>query len=191
MSTACNMIRLLAEDHDYTKLHVVDSKNLSTGIGLQVIRAGQMAMDGASVDEILEDNKKINGRVRASFVVDKLNFLARGGRCSSVTSLLANRLKIKPEIVVIDGEMDVANKYRGNLNNVILKYIKSKEEDLKNAETDCVFITHSGCSEEILDSAKEYLESLNIFDNIYVTRAGGVISSHCGPNTLGVLYISK
>ena len=148
-------------------------------------------MDGASVDEILEDNKKINGRVRASFVVDKLNFLARGGRCSSVTSLLANRLKIKPEIVVIDGEMDVANKYRGNLNNVILKYIKSKEEDLKNAETDCVFITHSGCSEEILDSAKEYLESLNIFDNIYVTRAGGVISSHCGPNTLGVLYISK
>ncbi len=191
MSTACNMIRLIAEDHDYTKLHVVDSKSLSTGIGLQVIRAGQMAMDGASVDEILEDNKKINGKVRASFVIDKLNFLARGGRCSSVTSLLANRLKIKPEIYVMDGKMDVGNKYRGNLNNVILKYAKSKEEDLKNAEEDCVFITHSGCSEEIIESVKEYLEDLNIFKNIYITRAGGVISSHCGPNTLGILYISK
>ncbi len=191
MSTTCNVIRLLGETLEYNKIHVVDSKNLSTGIGIQVIRAGQMAIDGSTVDEILEDNKKINEKVRASFVIDTLTYLARGGRCSSVASLLANSLKIKPEIEVVNGKMDIANKYRGKLNSVILKYVKCKEEELKNAEADYAFITHSGCSNEVIDMVKEYLESLNVFDNIYVTRAGGVISSHCGPNTLGVMYISK
>lgn len=191
MSTTYSMVKLLAENLEYSKLHVVDSKNLSTGIGLQVIRGAKLALEGCSVEEILEDNNKIKDKVRASFVVDTLTFLHRGGRCSAIASMLANTLKLKPEIEVVDGKMDVAKKYRGNQKKVILKYVKDKEVNLKDADTEAVFITHSGCPEEVIDSVKTYIKELNIFEKIYITRAGGVISSHCGPNTLGVLYISK
>ncbi len=191
MSTTCNVLRLAAENLEYHDLHVVDSKNLSTGIGLQVIRAAELAMKGCSIKEIIVDNNRINPKVRASFVVDTLTFLHRGGRCSAVTALLANTLKLKPEIVVTDGKMNVAKKYRGNQKSVILKYVNDLREDLMMAETDRVFITHSGCPEEVIEEVKDYLIKLNIFKEILVTQAGGVISSHCGPNTLGVLFISK
>ncbi|NLK29211.1 MAG: DegV family protein [Clostridiales bacterium] len=191
MSATCNVLRLAAENLNYHDLHVVDSKNLSTGIGLQLIRAAELAMKGCTVKEIIEDNNRINPKVRASFVVDTLTFLHRGGRCSAVTALLANTLKLKPKIVVINGKMDVAKKYRGNQKSVILKYVKDMEEDLKNADSDRVFITHSSCPDEVIEEVKDYLRRLNIFKEVIVTQAGGVISSHCGPNTLGVLYISK
>lgn len=191
MSVTCNVLRLAADNIDYPDLYVVDSKNLSTGIGLQVIRAAELAMKGCSVQEIIEDNNRINSKVRASFVVDTLTFLHRGGRCSAVTALLANTLKLKPEIVVTNGKMDVAKKFRGNQKSVILKYVNDLKAELKNAEPDRVFITHSGCPDEIIQEVKNYLTKLNIFKEIIVTQAGGVISSHCGPNTLGVLFISK
>lgn len=191
MSATCNVMRLAAENLNYKKLYVIDSKNLSTGIGLQVVRAAEYAERGCSVDEILKDNIKINGKVRSSFVVDTLTYLYRGGRCNAVTALLANTLKLKPEIVVTDGKMDVGKKYRGNLKSVILKYITDRREELLAAEPDRVFITHSGCPEEVVNEAAEYLKNLHVFNEILVTRAGGVISSHCGPNTLGVLYINK
>ncbi|NLP34691.1 MAG: DegV family protein [Clostridiales bacterium] len=191
MSVTCNVLRLAAESLDYKDLYVIDSKNLSTGIGLQVIRAAKLAMKGCTAKEIIEDNQEINHKVRASFVVDTLTFLHRGGRCSAVTALLANTLKLKPEIVVTDGKMGVAKKYRGNQKSVILKYVKDLEEDLKNADPDQIFITHSGCSDDIIEEVKAYLMDFNRFKEIHVTQAGGVISSHCGPNTLGVLFISK
>lgn len=191
MSTTCNVLRLAAENMGYQRLFVIDSKNLSTGIGLQVIRAAQKAASGATVEEILKDNDTINEKVRASFVIDTLTYLSRGGRCSSVSALLANTLKLKPEIVVLDGKMSVAKKYRGNLKAVIMKYVKDREDEIKKAESDRIFITHSGCSDEIVEEVKEYLISLNHFDEVLVTHAGSVISSHCGPNTLGVLYINS
>lgn len=191
MSATCNVLRLAADNLGYKKLHVVDSKNLSTGIGLQVLRAAELAEKGLTAQEILDDNKEINSKVKASFVVDTLTFLHRGGRCSAVAKLLANTLKLKPEIVVVDGKMGVGKKYRGNIKSVILKYVQDRKEQLKNADTDRIFITHSGCDEEIIESVRKYIEELNIFREILITRAGGVISSHCGPNTLGVLYISK
>lgn len=191
MSVTCNVLRLAAENLEYSDLYVIDSKNLSTGIGLQVIRAAELAMKGCSAKEIIEDNNRINGKVRASFVVDTLTFLHRGGRCSAVTALLANTLKLKPQIAVINGKMDVVKKYRGNQKSVILKYVNDLEEELKNAETDRVFITHSGCPDDVIQEVKDYLANLNIFKEIIVTQAGSVISSHCGPNTLGVLFISK
>lgn len=191
MSGTCNVMRLAAEDLGYERLFVIDSKNLSTGIGLQVLRAAKMAQKGLSVEEILKDNNEINNKVRASFVVDTLTFLHRGGRCSGVTALLANTLKLKPEIVVIDGKMDVGKKYRGNIKSVLMKYVQSRKEELINADPETIFITHSGCDDEVIEQVKQYLEGLNVFKEILVTRAGGVISSHCGPNTLGVLYISK
>lgn len=191
MSATCNVMRLAAQNMNYDKLHVVDSKNLSTGIGLQVIRAAILAANGSTVENILEDNALINSKVRASFVVDTLTYLHRGGRCSGLTALLANTLKLKPEIVVVNGKMDVSKKYRGNQKAVIMKYAKDKEEELMASDNSLVFITHSGCPEEVIDEVKAYLKGLGHFTQIFETRAGGVISSHCGPNTLGILFISK
>lgn len=191
MSGTCNVMRLAAQSLDYQKLHVIDSKSLSTGIGLQVLRAADLVLQGKSIDDILEDIQITREKVRASFVIDTLTFLHRGGRCSGVTAILANTLNLKPEIVVIDGKMKVGKKYRGNQSTVILKYAKDREAELLKADPSRVFITHSGCQKEVIASVNEYLRGLNYFNEIIETRAGGVISSHCGPNTLGVLYINQ
>lgn len=191
MSTTCNVIRLLAETADNlgsSNIHIIDSLNLSTGIGLQVLYAARLAMEGKSAEEIVSLVEARRKDVRASFVVDTLTYLARGGRCNAVTALLGNAIKLKPSIVVKDGAMGVSKKYRGNQRSVIIKYVKDLEPQLLCADKSCAFITHSGCDEDILDAVREYLESLNHFDAIYTTRAGGVISSHCGPGTLGVLF---
>ncbi len=189
MSSTCNVVQVVGGD--YEKLYVIDSLNLSTGIGLQVIRAAEMAAAGMPAAVIASRIEGARQDVRASFVIDTLTYLARGGRCSSVTALLANTLKLHPIIGVIDGKMDVVRKLRGNIGHAIMNYAKSMEEDLLNADPARVFITHSGCSPEIVAQVRAYLESLNRFDEILETRAGGVISSHCGPNTLGVLYYIK
>ena len=191
MSTCCNVIRLAAEELETDRIFVVDSRNLSTGIGLQVIRAARMAQDGSSAEEIVREIESLRDDVRASFVVDTLTYLARGGRCTATTALLGNTLHIHPRIDVNGGKMGVSQKYRGNLRAVTMKYVKDMEESLKTCRHDLVFITHSGTKEEILDDVKEYLESLGVFEEIVITRAGGVISSHCGWGTLGVLYYTK
>lgn len=188
MSTTCNVIRLLCEENNYTKMHIIDSMNLSTGIGLQVLYAARLAEEGKSANEITSLVNTRRDRVRASFVVDTLTYLARGGRCNAVTALLANTLKLKPEIVVADGSMGVSRKYRGKLDSVIIKYAEDLQPQLKNADPTCVFITHSGCEKEIVDKVRAYLIDNYHFENIYETRAGGVISSHCGPGTLGILF---
>lgn len=191
MSTTCNVIRLYGEEEEYSRIFIVDSQNLSTGIGLQVLKAADMAKEGKTAEEIVSEIEAARSRVRASFVVDTLTYLARGGRCSAATALLGNALKLHPSIVVRDGAMEVSKKYRGQINSALLKYTKDMKDDLLNAEPSRVFITHSGCSAETIDKIKEYLEELNYFDEILVSRAGGVISSHCGPQTLGVIFYSK
>lgn len=188
MSTTCNVIRIIADEMEYKNLHVIDSMNLSTGIGLQVLYAARLAREGRSASEIVSAVESRRDKVRASFVVETLTYLARGGRCSAVTALLGNALNLKPEIVVENGAMKVARKYRGKQASVINKYVSDLEEGLLNADPSCVFITHSGCDRAIVESVRAYLEGLNHFENIYETRAGGVISSHCGPGTLGVLF---
>ena len=190
MSANNNVMRLAAEDLEAEdKIHVIDSANLSTGIGLLVIEAAIMAKEGKTADEIVARIEELKARVSASFVVDTLTYLHRGGRCSSVAALAGGALKLHPKIVVENGKMGANKKYRGKMNSVILSYAKELEEDLKNAKKDRVFITHSGCEESIIASVREYLESLNVFDEILETRAGGVVSSHCGPGTLGVIFI--
>lgn len=190
MSANNNVMRLAAEDLEAEdKIHVIDSANLSTGIGLLVIEAAIMAKEGKTADEIVARIEELKTRISASFVVDTLTYLHRGGRCSSVAALAGGALKLHPKIVVENGKMGANKKYRGKMNSVILSYAKELEEDLKKAKKDRVFITHSGCDASIIESVREYLESLNIFDEILETRAGGVISSHCGPGTLGVLFI--
>ena len=190
MSATCQVLRLAAEELEYTEhVCVVDSMNLSTGIGLQVLTAAETAQGGCSLAELETFLKEYRERVRASFVVDTLTYLQRGGRCSAVTALMGNALKLKPRIAVADGKMGVSKKYRGNRKKTVLDYVKDMEEDLLRAETKRVFITHSGIEQEIVEEVKAYLAGLGHFDAIYVTRAGGVISSHCGPGTLGVLFV--
>ena len=190
MSTTANVFRMAAEElEEEDKVSVIQSANLSTGIGLLIIEAAIMAAEGRVRDEIVEKIEDMKPRVRSSFVVDTLTYLHRGGRCSSVAALAGGVLKLHPKIVVEDGGMLATKKYRGKIDSVILDYAKDMEEDLKQAKKDRVFITHSGCEQETIDSVKKYLESLEHFDEILITRAGGVISSHCGPGTLGVLYI--
>lgn len=190
MSANYNVMRLAAEDLEAEdKIHIIDSANLSTGIGLLVIEAAVMAQNGMPANEIVAKIEELKPRVSASFVVDTLTYLHRGGRCSSVAALAGGVLKLHPKIVVENGKMDASKKYRGKIDSVILSYAKDMEEHLKSAKKDRVFITHSGCSDTVIQSVRQYLEELNVFDEILITRAGGVISSHCGPGTLGVLYI--
>ena len=191
MSTTCNVVRLVAADMEYRKVHVIDSMSLSTGIGLQVLRAAEMAEEGIDAEEIVTRIEADRCKVRASFVIDTLVYLARGGRCSAMTALLAGALKLKPRISVIDGKMDVTKKYRGNIAAAIKKYVADMEEDLKAADPKRVFITHSGCTPEVVQQVREQLENLHHFEEIDETIAGSVISSHCGPNTLGVLFYEK
>lgn len=192
MSATCQVLRLAAEELEYAEhVCVADSMNLSTGIGLQVLHAAELAAQGASLKDLEETLKEYRGRVRASFVVDTLTYLHRGGRCSSVAALFGNTLKLKPRIAVNAGKMGVSKKYRGNRRKTVLDYVKDMEEELLCAEHTHVFITHSGIEAEIVEEVRAYLKSLNRFNEIHETRAGGVISSHCGPGTLGVLFVEE
>ena len=191
MSTTCNVMRMVKEELNYTGMYVIDSQNLSTGIGLQVLRAAELAAQGLAAQEIVTQIEQERGRVRASFVVERLDYLAMGGRCSSVVALLGGKLKLKPRIEVTDGKMEAGKKYRGNQDKVILKYVQDMEMQLRQADPHRVFITHSGCEEAVIRSVEEYLKGLHHFEEILITRAGGVISSHCGPGTLGVLFYEK
>lgn len=192
MSTTINVFRMVAEELEIeNQISVIDSENLSTGSGLLILKAATMAKEGKSRAEICQVIEALKGKVRASFVVDTLTYLHRGGRCSSIAALAGGVLKLHPKIVVTDGAMSADKKYRGKIGKAIVDYVKDIEVALKEADTERVFITHSGCDQELLDKVYEYLKELNHFDEILITRAGGVISSHCGPGTLGVLYLSK
>lgn len=191
MSSSYNNCILAAEDLEMTdRVHVIDSANLSTGIGLQVIKAAELAAAGMTASEIAAEIEKIKGKVRASFVVDTLTYLYRGGRCSGVSAFLGSALRLHPRIEVIDGAMHPEKKYRGKNTRFIMDYVRDMENDLKSAVRDRVFITHSGCDREIVEDVRAYLEGLGRFDEILETTAGAVISSHCGPGTLGVLFIA-
>ena len=190
MSNMGNVIRLAAQSLDaQDRVHYIDSRNLSTGIGHLVIEAAVMAQQGKSAQEIVDAVQKLIPRVRASFVVDTLTYLHRGGRCGGLAALAGSVLRLHPKIHVKDGVMGAGKKYRGKYSDIILNYAKEMEEELLRAKPDRVFVTHPPCDRKVVDSVCEYLKGLNHFAEVLDTEAGGVISSHCGPGTLGVLYI--
>lgn len=192
MSTTANVFRMVIEELELeNKVSVIDSANLSTGIGLMVLKAADMVKEGKNRAEICQVIEEVKGKVQASFVVDTLTYLHKGGRCSSVAALAGGVLKLHPKIVVADGAMTADKKYRGKMDKVILDYVNDMEDILKEANKERVFITHSGCEQEIIDKVYAYLKDMDYFNEILITRAGGVISSHCGYGTLGVLYIEK
>lgn len=192
MSTSANVMRLAAEELNAAdRVTVMDSRNLSTGIGLLVVEAAILAQKGADRTEITAHIKELIPKVRASFVVDTLVYLHRGGRCSGLSAMLGSAIRLHPRIVVTDGKMSNDRKYRGKIGSVIQSYAKDLEDAMRDSRPERVFITHSGCDAGVVEEVRSYLSSLNIYDEILETRAGGVVSSHCGPGTLGVLFIAK
>lgn len=191
MSSSANAMRLAAQKLDAEdRIRVVDSANLSTGVGLLVIEAALMARRGMNAAQITACVEELKPYVRSSFIVDTLTYLHRGGRCSGAAALVGSTLRLHPKIVVEGGKMSPAKKYRGRMSRVISEYVDDLMPELKTAVRDRVFITHSGCDEADVAMVREKLEALGRFEEILITRAGGVISSHCGPGTLGVLFIS-
>ncbi len=189
-SACCQNARIAAGK--FKNVYVVDSRNLSTGHGHVVLEAAKRAEAGMNAKEIVDElERDIVPNVDASFIIDRLDYLAKGGRCSTVTMLGANMLQLKPCIEVVDGKMRVGAKYRGSYEKCVHKYVKERLEGRQDIRPGRIFITHSGCPEGDIAAAREEIEKYQSFDEISVTRAGCTVSSHCGPRTLGVLYIRK
>ena len=191
LSTTYNSFRLAAMETE--GLYVIDSNNLSTGFGHMVMAAGDRIAAGMPVQQIVEEVQALTQKVEASFIVDNLEFLHKGGRCSAVAMLGANVLKLKPciEVSTEGGKMGVTKKYRGTLERVLEEYVADRLSGRDDIRQDRIFITHSGISQERIDIVKAAIEKHMQFDEIYVTRAGCTISSPCGPNTLGILFVRK
>lgn len=173
---------------EFKNVHVVDSANLSSGIGLLVLSCLDKIAKGKDLDTILKEIEEEKPKVQASFLVDTLKFLYKGGRCSALSSIMASILKIKPKILVTNGKMGVAKKYMGNINSSLLKYVKDTL-DISNPKMNRAFVTHSSkmdISEKIVQMLKEYG-----FEEVYDCDASSTICSHCGPNTLGILFMNK
>lgn len=174
-------------------IHVVDSCNLSTGTGLLVVAAGKLIEQGMDAALIAEELRRRTRNCHASFVLDTLTFLHAGGRCSSVAALGANVLKLKPCIQVDnrDGSMTVGKKYRGPLDKVLKKYVQDELAKYRDINTNLLFITHSGISQEYITLVKNTVQETMNFKEIHITKASCTISCHCGPNTLGILFETK
>lgn len=189
MSSTYNNTCMAAEEFD--DVYVIDAQNLSTGSGLLVLAAAEMAQSGMAAADIVAKLEELKPCVDASFVIDSLEYLHKGGRCSALSMLGANLLKLKPCIEVKNGSMGVGKKYRGAYGRVLSEYVDERLQNVDDIDTSRVFVTHAGCDEDIVNAVVEQVKSKGIFDEVFLTRAGCTVSSHCGANTLGVLFIRK
>lgn len=172
-------------------VYVINSLNLSTGHGLLVLKAAELAESGMDAAQIVDVLNETALRVDASFILDKLEYLKKGGRCSAATALGANLLKLKPCIEVKDGKMGVGKKYRGAFEKCLKEYITDRLANRDDLDLNRIFITHSGVSEEWLKIAEDTIREHQNFKEICATTAGCTVCSHCGPDTIGVLFIKK
>ena len=172
-------------------VYVVDSRNLSTGSGHLVIEAAEMAAQGMEAEAIVAQLNKMKERVDASFVLQTLEYLQKGGRCSSVAALGARALQLRPEIRVADGGMGVGKKYRGSMEKSVLDYVRGRLEGRDDIDTRRIFVTHSPMDQAVVDKAIALVRELHPFEEVIETCAGCTICSHCGPNCLGVLFFKK
>ena len=172
-------------------VYVVDSRNLSTGIGHLVLDAcllAEQGMDAADIKAELDERKE---KLDVSFVLSTLEYLRRGGRCTTIAALGANLLKLHPCIGVTSGRMGVGKKYRGNIQNCLVQYVKDKLAEPDTVDPRRIFITDSGFDRETLDLVEEAVRACVPFEEVIHTRAGCTISCHCGPNCLGILFYRK
>ena len=186
---SCCYQNALVAAEEFPNVYVVDSRNLTVGQGLLVLAAAQAAERGDSMEDILKLLEDLTGRVDTTFVVDKLDYLAKGGRCSSVVALGANLLRLKPCIVLADGRMTVGKKYRGAFDKVLPDYAQDQLSG-KNVDLDRVFVVHTRCDPSIPESMCRMMQQFG-FREVLTAVAGCTISCHCGPNTLGVIFLRK
>lgn len=191
LSSTYNNACIAREQFPDSKIVVLDGQNLSTGTGLIVIKAARLAKEGKSLEEIKEICEKAVPLVSAKFCIDRLDYLYKGGRCSGMAMIAARALKIHPVAKVINNKLVVYKKPRGKYENAVEVQIDEFMHDLDNIDKSCVFITHSGrmdgIEKQIYDKISPYLDK----ENLFITEAGCTISSHCGPKTIGILYILK
>lgn len=191
LSACYNNCRLAALQQE--GIYPIDSRNLSTGSGLLVIAAAERIAAGLPAEQVAAEVGALVEKVEASFVIDSLEFLHKGGRCSALAMMGANLLQLKPCIEVDSavGGMGVGKKYRGAFDKVLVQYVKERLSGRTDLCTNRIFITHAGVSEDRIAAVRAEVEGLGLFDEVLVTRAGCTVSSHCGQNTLGVLFLKK
>lgn len=188
--SCCYQNACLAAD-EMDNVRVVDSQNLSTGQGLVVLKATQLAQECESLDELHEKVQAFTARVESSFVLEQLAYMVKGGRCSSAAALGANLLNLKPCIEVKDGKMTVVKKYRGNYAKCLASYVKERLYDRDDLDLETLFVTHTPVNADAEEAVRNTLEQGPQFENVYWTDAGCTVSCHCGPGTLGVLFLRK
>lgn len=175
---------------DFDNVYVVDSGNLSSGIGLLLLKICKFRDEGLSTAEIIKKVDELRPKVRTQFAINTLDYLHMGGRCSGTTKIFGTLLKIKPIIKVVDGKMIVAKKPHGKYERALEALLDYVKADLDNLDPDNIFITHSLADEDAKYLMGELKKMVKV-NNIYETKASGVISTHCGPRTIGILYIVK
>lgn len=188
--SSCYQNACLAAE-EFENVRVIDSRNLSTGQGLVVLKACELAKTCASLDELEQKLNAFTAKVEASFLVDKLDYLVKGGRCSSAAALGANLLNLKPCIEVKDGKMVVVKKYRGQYSKCLANYVKDRLANRDNLDDGTLFITYTTVDEDCHSAVVEAVDTYGKFQHIYETVAGCTISCHCGPGTLGILFVRK
>ena len=176
---------------DFENVYCVDSMNLTTGQGFLVLKAAALAASGMEPKAIVAELNALAPKVEASFLVDKLDYLVKGGRCSSAAALGANLLNLKPCIEVREGKMSVVKKYRGNFAKCLGTYVKERLANREDIDRDTLFVTRTVISDECVRSVYEAVDVHGHFANVYNTTAGCTISCHCGPGTLGVIFLKK
>ena len=188
--SSCYQNACLAAE-EFENVRVIDSQNLSTGQGLVVLKACELAETCQSLDELAQELQAFTSKVEASFVLDQLKYMVKGGRCSSAAALGANLLNLKPCIEVRDGKMSVVKKYRGNYAKCLSTYVKDRLSGRDDIDHGTLFVTHTPVSDQDLEAVKVAVDECAQFDNTYWTDAGCTVSCHCGPGTLGVLFVRK
>lgn len=188
--SSCHQNALLAAE-DFPNVYIADSQNLSTGHGHLVLQAAEMAEQGLPAEEIVERLRKLVPLVEASFVIDTMEYLQKGGRCSSLAAFAATALKMKPSIKVEEGAMTVGKKYRGSLEKCLRQYIHDRLAGREDIDLRRIFVTHALCPPEMVEMAVEEVRKYQPFQEVLVTTAGCTVSCHCGPNTLGILFLRK
>ena len=187
--SSCYQNAVLAAE-SFPNVRVIDSQNLSTGQGLVVLEACRLAQSCESLDEIAEKLNAYTPRIQASFLLDRLDYMVKGGRCSSAAALGANLLNLKPCIEVKNGKMVVTKKYRGPYAKCLANYAKDKlsGDDIVRKE---MFLTYTKVNDACLTAVKEAIAACEPFETMYETVAGCTVTCHCGPGTLGVLFVRK
>ncbi len=188
--SACYQNACLAAS-EFDNVLVIDSQNLSTGQGLVVLKACELAETASSLEEISEVLRDYTPKVEASFLLDRLDYMVKGGRCSMVAALGANLLNLKPCIEVKDGKMAVVKKYRGNYSKCLAAYVKDRIANRDDLQRHTLFVTRTPVDDACHAAVEAAVAEHANFENIYWTKAGCTISCHCGPGTLGVLFVRK